>query len=88
MVLIGNELCKAMEEIRKSAQGPKTTVPRKASAAPLFLLTYADFLFVRAFITNSVPIVSTIPRGRQIQIFLTKPAITNITKEIAATVIA
>ena len=36
--------------------------------------------------TNRVAIVSTIPRGRHIKIFCTNPAMTNITKEIAATV--
>ena len=41
-----------------------------------------------ALITNSVAIVSTIPRGRQMKMFCTNPEITNITKEIAATVIA
>ena len=36
----------------------------------------------------SVPTVSRIPRGKQIQIVFTKPATTNITKEITATVMA
>ena len=37
---------------------------------------------------KSVATVTTIPRGRQMKMFCTKPAITNITKEIAATVMA
>ena len=48
---------------------------------------YACF-FVIILITNKVPTVSTIPTGRQIHALGTNPANTNITKEIAATVIA
>ena len=40
------------------------------------------------FMTRRVATVRTIPKGKQIQTFCTKPEMTNITKEIAATVIA
>ena len=38
--------------------------------------------------TNTVPMVSAMPMGKQIQAFCTKPAMTYITKEIPATVSA
>ena len=52
----------------------------------MLILAYADFFFVIILITKRVATVSTIPRGRQIKIFRTNPEITNITKEMAATV--
>ena len=51
-----------------------------------------NYAFARFFsiylIAKRVPIVSAIPRGRQIRTFCTRPAIMNITKEIAATMMA
>ena len=52
-----------------------------------FAYCFAHFFSVMIFITKSVTTVRIIPRGRQIQMFCTNPDITNITKEIAATVI-
>ena len=43
---------------------------------------------VMSLMTNSVPIINTIPTGRQMSQFCTKPAMMKETKETAATVIA
>ena len=49
---------------------------------------YTFFFFVISLITKSVAMVRTIPTGKQMNMFLIQPAKRNITKEIAATVIA
>ena len=60
----------------------------KETGAYKIIHFYAFFLFVMSFITKRVAIVITIPRGKHIQTFFTRPATINITKDIAATVIA
>ena len=50
-----------------------------------FYSDYSETVFPLDFSTISVPIVSTIPTGREIHADCTKPATMYVTKEIAAT---
>ena len=78
---------------RKRQKVFRQSEKRACGYTPVFYGNFNNYAFtfsllVTVLITNKVAIVSATPMHRQITAFCTKPAITNMTKEMAATVTA
>jgi len=65
----------------------KATVPQSGGLKIPKAYFFSSFR-VMSLMTSRVPIINTIPMGRQMSQFCTKPAMMKETKETAATVIA